>query len=68
MRPNVPKFDPELREDATVRVRDLGLSNDIERRLIGKTGRIVRAYIASCRVEIDGVPVTLPNRALEPLS
>jgi hypothetical protein len=58
-------FDPQMQDGMRIRVRDHGILSGPERDLIGKTGRVVRAYVASCRVEIDGKAVSLPKVALE---
>jgi hypothetical protein len=61
----VMRFDPELEDGCTVRVRNHGQLNAEERRFIGKTGHIVRSYVASCRVDIGGTPIMFPKVALE---
>jgi RNase P/RNase MRP subunit p29 len=58
-------FDPHLKAGSKVRVLDHGILSANERELIGKAGRIVRAYVSSCRLEIEGKSVQLPKVALE---
>jgi hypothetical protein len=59
-------WDTHLKDGSEVKVTDRGpFQSAAERALIGKTGRIVRAYIASARVEIDGRPVMFSKSTLD---
>jgi hypothetical protein len=59
-------WDTHLKDGSKVKVTDRGpFQSDAERALIGKTGRIVRAYNASARVEIDGKPTMFSKSTLD---
>lgn len=58
-------FDPHLKDGRTVKVLDHGVLSADEREFIGKTGRIERAFVASCRVTFCGASVMLPKIALQ---
>jgi hypothetical protein len=63
---DLPMWDTHIKDGSRVRVAERGpFHSNSERALIGKTGRIVRAYISSARVEIDGKPVMLSKATLD---
>ena len=59
-------FDAHIKEGCKVRVLEKGpFHTPDERRMIGKTGQVVRAYVSSARVEIDGKPMMFSKSVLE---
>jgi predicted transcriptional regulator len=59
-------WDTHIKDGCRVKVANRGpFQSETEREMIGKTGRIVRAYVSSARVEIDGKPMMFSKATLD---
>lgn len=59
-------WDTHIKDGCKVKVANRGpFQSEAERAMIGKTGRVVRAYNASARVEVDGKPMMFSKATLD---